>query len=148
MSRFIYWLFEMSKVTCGSQWGNFNLNACSVFCTNENLFNSSNTIGRTRIVSFFQSLKINFILYPYFTWSSWTPMRWTSSSFSRSFLHRRWRLTTEISIFASLYHLFCGFKNPQKQPEVCVLQKKCSSKCCEIYRKTCLFLVKLSLQLF
>ena len=39
-------------------------------------------------------------------------------------------------MFASLYHLFCGFKNAQKQPCVSVLQNRCSSKCCKIYRKT------------
>ena len=38
--------------------------------------------------------------------------------------------------FGSSYHLFCGFKNIQKQPCLCVLQKRCSSKCCKIYRKT------------
>ena len=27
------------------------------------------------------------------------------------------------SFFTSLYHLFCGFKNAQKQPCVCALQK-------------------------
>ena len=51
------------------------------------------------------------------------------------FFHGKCRLTTQIPIFASLYHLFCGFKNAQKQPRVCVLQKRCSSKCCKIYRK-------------
>ena len=58
------------------------------------------------------------------------------SSFSRSFLYGRWRLTKENAIFASLYHLFCGFKNAQKQPCVCVLQKMCFSKWWKIYRKT------------
>ena len=83
------------------------------------------------------SITLNqFFLHPSFTWSSWIPMRWKSSSFSSSFLAGRWRLTTEIPMFASLYHLFCGFKNVQKQPCVCVLQKRCSLKCCKIYRKT------------
>ena len=41
-------------------------------------------------------------------------VRWESSSFSSRFFHGRWRLTTEIPIFTSLYHLFCGFKNAQK----------------------------------
>ena len=45
------------------------------------------------------------------------------------FLHRRSRLNTKIPIF-------CSFKNAMKQPCVCVLQKKCSSKCCKICRKT------------
>ena len=97
---------------------------------------SKNIVGTASIVSFFWLLYINFILHPYFTWSSWIPMRWKSSSFSSSFLHGRWRLTTEIPIFASLYHLFCSFKNPQKQPCVCVLPKRCYSKFCKIHRKT------------
>ena len=113
---------------------------------------SKNTVGMASIVSFFQLLYNNFILRSYFTWSSWIPLRWKSSSFPRSFLHGRWRLTTEIPIFASSYHLFCGFKNAQKQPCVCVLQKRCSSKCCQIFteKHVCrsLFLFKLSLQLY
>ena len=35
-----------------------------------------------------------------------------------------------------MYHFFCGFKNAQKQPCLCDLQKRCSSKCCKVYRKT------------
>ena len=62
-------------------------------------------------------------------------MRGKSSSFCSSFLHERWGLTTEIPIFISFYHLFCGFKNAQKQLYACVLQKRCSSKCFKIYRK-------------
>ena len=34
-----------------------------------------------------------------------------------------------------MYHLFCGFKNAQKPPHVCVLHKRCPSKCCKICRK-------------
>ena len=94
---------------------------------------SKNTVGTASIVSFFQLLYINFILHPYFTCSLLIPMRWKSSSFYSSFHHGSWRLTTEIPIFATLYHLFCGFKNAQKQPCVCVLQKRCSSKCCQIF---------------
>ena len=75
-----------------------------------------------------------FILHPNSTWSSWIPMKWKSSSFSCSFLHGRWRLTTEFPIFVSLCHLFCDFKNAQKQP--CVLQKRSYSKCYNICRKT------------
>ena len=78
-------------------------------------------------------------------------MRWKSISFSNSFLHGRWRLTTEITIFTSLYHLFCGFQNAQMQPCICVLSKRCSSKFCQISteKHVCwsLFLIKLSLQL-
>ena len=35
-----------------------------------------------------------------------------------------------------MYHLFCSFKNAQKPPCICVLHKRCPSKCCKIYRKT------------
>ena len=52
------------------------------------------------------------------------------------FLHGRWRLTIWVPIFASLYHLFCSSKNDQRRPCACVLHKRCSSKCCKIYRKT------------
>ena len=51
------------------------------------------------------------------------------------FLHGSCGLTPEVPIFASLYHLFCGFKNAQKQPYLCISQKRCS-KCCKTYRKT------------
>ena len=44
-------------------------------------------------------------------------------------------VTAEILIFASLYRLFCGFKNARKQLCVCVLQKRYSSKCCKICGK-------------
>ena len=54
------------------------------------------------------------------------------SSLSRSFLHGRWRLTTEIPTFVSFYHLLGGFENAQKQTWVCVLQKKWFSKYCKI----------------
>ena len=37
------------------------------------------------------------------------------------FLHGRRKLIAEIPIFASLYHLFCGFKNAQRQSCVCGL---------------------------
>ena len=39
------------------------------------------------------------------------------------------------SHFCTLNHFFCGFDNAQKQPCICVLQKRCSSKWCKIYRK-------------
>ena len=37
--------------------------------------------------------------------------------------------------FLHIESLFCGFNNAQKQPCICVLQKRCSSKWCKIYRK-------------
>ena len=97
---------------------------------------SKNTVGTANIVSFFLLFYIICVLHPYFRWSWWMPMRWKPSSFPSSFLHGRWRLTTVIPIFASLYHLFCGYENSQKQPCVCVLEKKCFSKCCKICRRT------------
>ena len=111
---------------------------------------SKSTVGTASIVSFFQLLYINFILHPYFAWWSLIPMTLKHNSFSSIILCGRWRLTTPI--FASLYHLLCGFKNAQKQRCVFVLQKRCSSKCCQIFteKHVCrsLFLLKLSLQLY
>ena len=40
------------------------------------------------------------------------------------------------SYFNIIVSLFCGFKNAQRQPCVCTLQKRCSSKCCKIYKKS------------
>ena len=97
---------------------------------------SKKTVGTASIVCYSQLPYISFILHTFFTWSSWILVRWKSSSFPSIFLHGRWRLATGIPISASLYHLFRGIKNAQNQPCVCVLQIRCSSKCCKIYRKT------------
>ena len=63
---------------------------------------SRNTAGTAIIVSFFQLLYINFILHPYFTWSSRIPVRWKYSSFTCSFLRGRWRLTTYFVVLRML----------------------------------------------
>ena len=128
-------------IVVGDLWfgaRNFNDSAWGTFWANENFCNcvlDYPEILWERPVSFFQSLKINYIPHPYFTWLSWLAMRWKTSSFSSIFIHAWWGLITEFPIFKSLYHLFCGFKNTQKQPCACVLQKWCSSKCCKIYKK-------------
>ena len=59
-----------------------------------------------------------------------------------SYILFSWKVTINhiYSYFASLRHFFLfffsGFKNAQRQQFKCVLQKRYSSKCCKIYRKT------------
>ena len=75
------------------------------------------------IVSFFQLLWINFILHPYFTWSSWIPMKSKSSSFPSSFLHGRCRLTTEIPISHHCITYFVVLRMVRSS-NVCVFYKR------------------------
>ena len=63
-------------------------------------------------------------------------MEWKSSSFSSSLLYRKRRFTAETLIYASLFHLFCGFRIAQKQPCGSLLLNRYSSKFCKIYGKT------------
>ena len=63
-------------------------------------------------------------------------MEWKSSCFFSSLLYRKWRLTAETPIYASLFHLFCGFKIAQKQPCGSVLLNRYSSKFCKTSWKT------------
>ena len=91
-----------------------------------------NTVGTASVVSFsnYFTLILSHILVCEYRWGESLVL------FPVVIFMEGERNSKEIPIFASLFHFFCVFKNAQKQPCVCVLQKKRSLKCCEIYRKS------------